>query len=62
MCNVYCACCGRQLVNYVADDEWCVGDGTGKFLYLGPTEGLACHICSKDFDYELGKWPEEKGF
>lgn len=55
----YCACCGRQIVDYPANEEHIVGGG--RVVPMGPTLGVACHMCAQDLD-ENGNFPNEPGY
>ena len=45
--KVYCACCGRQIVNYQVDDKWTIGPSSDGCLVLGFGK-YACPKCKKD--------------
>lgn len=55
--KVVCECCGRQIVSYKIDDQYCIGGGLPKMLGFGK---YCCHKCGEDLD-ENGLFPEERG-
>jgi hypothetical protein len=45
--KVYCQVCGRQIVDFKADNKTCIGPASDGCLYLGPSK-YACPKCKPD--------------
>ena len=58
--KIYCACCGKQLVDYhVSNHDSRVTIPNGSKPMISPTERI-CGYCAKDLDKD-GCFPEEVG-